>query len=367
METTMYNSSSNSNVFPARLRAAREMADLSLQDLANISSLSKQAISKFENAQLRPSSDAVVKLARALNVSQDFLFEEELVETNITLASVSLREKSKIIIDEFEAIKRETVDYIVRLIELENIADSKQDFKNPISDIIIQTKKDVEKAAKQLRKKWNLGNVQIPNVVELLEDKGIKVYEVNRSEKFEGFAAWAGKIPVIVINSAIKEITRIRFTTMHELGHIVLQFLEGLDDDVKERLCDSFSGELLFPKEAIIIEFGHTRTKVTIEELKYLKEKYGISILAIMYSTYQAGVIDSKTYNLWKMYYNQWFAEEKDFGKFNSEEKPQRFNKLLYSCIIEEKTSLGKASVLAGVKEGMLKKKIHSLEKHHVN
>jgi len=307
------------NNFSSRLSIARDMAGLTMQELADKSGLSKQAISKFESSHLRPSSDAIIKLANALNTTQEFFFEET-AETNIVLASISHREKRKIILDEFEAIKNDTSNYIIRLLELEKIADSKQEFKNPIADMNIGTRKDAEKAAKQIRKKWNLGAVQIPNVVELLEGRGIKVFEVERSENFEGFAAWAGKIPVIVINSAIKEITRVRFTTMHELGHIVLQFVEELSEDTIERLCDAFSGELLFPKETIVIEFGYKRTKVTIEELKHLKEKYGISVSAIMFSAYQADIIDNETYSRWKMYYKQWFAEGKDFGKFSSAE-----------------------------------------------
>jgi Zn-dependent peptidase ImmA (M78 family)/DNA-binding XRE family transcriptional regulator len=354
------------NNFSSRLSIAREMAGLTMQELADRTDLSKQAISKFENGLLSPSSSSIIKLAAALKTSQDFFFEET-AETDIVLASISHREKRKIILDEFEAIKSDTSNYIFRFLELEKIAGNKQEFKNPISEMSIETRKDAEKAAKQIRKKWNLGNVQIPNVVELLESKGIKVFEVERSENFEGFAAWAGKIPVIVINSAIKEITRVRFTTMHELGHIILQFVDDLGEDTIERLCDAFSGELLFPEEAIIIEFGQKRTKVTIEELKYLKEKYGMSISAIMVSAQQAGVIDFETLSLWRMYYKQWYNEGKDFGRFASVETPQRFNKLLSSCLVEDKISLGKASVLAGVKEGVLKKRFNSLEKHQAN
>ncbi len=353
--------------FKSRLIAAREMAGYSMQELGDKAGLSKQAISKFENGILSPSSDAVIRLANAMNLSEDYFFKEEGAEPNITLASISLREKKKLILNEFEIIKKDTVDYIMREIELEKIADNKLYFKNPIADLSIKSQKDAEKAAKQLRKKWNLGNVQIPNVVDLLENKGIKVYEVERSENFEGFAAWAGTIPVIVINKAIKEVTRIRFTTLHELGHLVLQFIENLDEKTIERLCDTFSGELLFPTEAVIIEFGGKRTKISIEELKNIKEKYGFSISAIILSALKSNIIDSETYDDWKRNYNQWYNEKRDFGKYSGSEKPQRFNKLLYTCLIEGRISLGKASVLAKINEGELKKHFHSLERYNIN
>ena len=120
----MTNEQTNMNVFPSRLAAAREMAGLSLQGLANISKLSKQALSKFENGQLRPSGEAVTKLASALDLSEDYFFHEEGGESVIRLASIALREEANVIQEEFEAIKKDTEDYLFRLVELEKIANS---------------------------------------------------------------------------------------------------------------------------------------------------------------------------------------------------------------------------------------------------
>lgn len=349
------------SLFASRLIAAREMACLTMQELADKSNLSKQAISKFENGQLNPSEEAIFKLAKALNLNPDFFYKEDYIDLELKLASVSLREKKKVVSEEFEIIKRDTIEYVFRLIELERIANCKNDFKNPIEDFIIKTLSDIKLAIKILRKKWNLGNVQISNVVGLLESKGILVYQVNRSENFEGLSAWAGKMPIIVINSAIKKVTRIRFTALHELGHILLNFFEEVDEEQKEKLCDAFSGEILFPNEVIVVEIGAKRTNISIEELRYLKEKYGISILAIIYATYRANVIDLETYHKWKKNYEDWYKKNEDFGKYISNEEPQRFNNLLMNCLVEEKISYGKAASLAKIPESILKRKFHLL------
>ena len=346
-------------MFANKLKILRTMDGLSMQDLADKSGLSKQAISKYENGELTPSSDAVIKLAKALNVPQDYFYNpDSSAAPKITLASVALREKEKVLVDEFELIKKDTVDYLVRHLELETLSATSPEFINPIEDIEIRSFKDVEKAAKVLRKKWKLGTVPIASVVDLLESKGIRIYEVFRSDKFEGAAAWAGKVPVIIINSTIKEMTRIRFTALHELGHILLKFFGEPSVDHIERFCDSFSGELLFPREAVVVEFGNTRTKVSVQEFKSIKEKYGISVMAIIITASKAGVIDQKTYNLWKTYYKQWYANNEDFGTYPVKEQAKAFYKMLYNCLIEDKISLGKAAMLSRTKESILKRQM---------
>lgn len=349
-----------------RLRTARQIKGMTMEQLAKKASLSKQAISKFEAGLLKASSETIIKMANAMDIPQEFFFNEDVSGLEIKLVGVSHRERQKLDEVEFVEIKNMAVDFLIRIMEVERIGDQMLEFNNPIADLEIRNRKDVEKAVKQLRKKWHLGNVQIPNVTDLLESKGVKMLEVAKSESFEGFAAWAGTIPIIVINSSIKEITRIRFTTLHELGHIVLQFKE-LDEITIERLCNAFSGELLFSTEALIIELGSNRSRIAIEELKNIKEKYGISASAIILSAYKANVINYDTFRKWKINYENWVKEGNDFGKYTGTETPRRFNKILYSCLVENRISLGRAAVLARLKESDLKKRFHSLEKQQLN
>jgi Zn-dependent peptidase ImmA (M78 family)/DNA-binding XRE family transcriptional regulator len=349
------NPTTMTSVLGSNLTTARRIAGLTMQQLADKSSLSKQSISRYEKGEM-PGSEAVIKLADALELPHDFLFKTSDLQSKIFLANLSLREGDNITKDHLEEIKVEAIDFLARLIELEKLADNKQDFKNPIEDVEICTSKDVEKAAKKLRRKWNIGNFQIPNVVELLESKGICIYEVKRSDKFNGFAAWAGSIPIIVINSGIKEVTRIRFTTLHELGHIVLKFIDHLDEHTKEKFCDAFSAELLFSNEALVHEFGNKRITISVEELRRVKEKYGISITALMRSLYKAKVINLAAYKNWYSSYEQWVLDGIDLGKYGSEEKPQRFKLLLYSCLMENRISIEKAAALTKMKEKDLRK-----------
>ena len=66
-------SSNPSEVFPARLRAAREKRKLSQVDLASRTGLQASAISHFETATRKPSFDNLRRLADALDVTTDYL------------------------------------------------------------------------------------------------------------------------------------------------------------------------------------------------------------------------------------------------------------------------------------------------------
>ena len=78
---------------------------------------------------------------------------------------------------EVAIINETTKEYLSRYLELEEIIGLPHNFKNPLKDFDIVTTyyEQVNEAAELLRKEWSLGTAPIFNVVELLEDKNIKV------------------------------------------------------------------------------------------------------------------------------------------------------------------------------------------------
>lgn len=69
----MSESSRTGDIFPARLRAAREKRDISQDELAKRSGLQPSAISHFETGTRKPSFDNLRRLADALDVTTDYL------------------------------------------------------------------------------------------------------------------------------------------------------------------------------------------------------------------------------------------------------------------------------------------------------
>ena len=66
-------SSTPSEIFPRRLRAARELRELNQGDLARRAGLQASAVSHFETGQRKPSFDNLKRLADALEVTTDYL------------------------------------------------------------------------------------------------------------------------------------------------------------------------------------------------------------------------------------------------------------------------------------------------------
>ena len=69
----MPESSSRSDAFPSRLRAAREYRGLTQSELAKITGLKPAAVSHFETGGRKPSFDNLRLLADKLDVTTDYL------------------------------------------------------------------------------------------------------------------------------------------------------------------------------------------------------------------------------------------------------------------------------------------------------
>lgn len=245
-------------------------------------------------------------------------------------------------------------NYLSRYIELEEIIGIETAFKNPIEGFAeVSTFEHVQAAAKEVRRVWNMGGDPISNALELLEDKHIKVLEINAGDAFDGMQTWVnGKnIPVIAINrNRVKKDDRVRFTVMHELGHLLLTINKDLPENKKENLCHQFAGAMLFPEDAVRMELGNTRHRLYIQELGPLKQQYGISIQAIVMRLRDLKIITDNYCRQFFFYLNQmnWKIEEP--VDYIGVEKSNRFEQLLFRALAEEQISMSKAASLKNQK-----------------
>lgn len=346
------------NVFAQKLKELRVGANWSLQQLADQVGVAKQSIHKFENAQAFPSSDTLLKIAEVFRVPFTYFYEQP---ATCTLENVKFRDAYKIHNQDVveQEIKRQVIDYVTKFLQLERIMDIKHDFDNPLAGVEIENEKDIEKAAKILRKRWKLGSDAINDVVETLESKGVLVVEVDRVEDFNGLSGTIDEIPVIVLNERVLTVERKRFTALHELGHVFLEFAQEFSDEKVERFCDYFAGAVLLVDEALYYELGKNRTAISLGELKRIKESYGISIKAIIVRARFSGLINYQTFQEWNNSYAEWShidSKNVDFGQFRCNEKATRFKNLIVQGVTEGRLLWSKAAELSGRKIDVLKK-----------
>ena len=333
-----------------KIKKYRLNKNLSLQQLANLAGLSKPTIQQYEDGIINPSNKALTAVAEALRVEVWNFFESE--EANLELSEFRHGEKLLDSDEEKRKIYDLVVDYSQSYLELENILGTEVEFDNPVADLLIQTYQDVEKAVLKIKKKWKLANNPIDDICSLLESKGFKIITFDRPTESPGICGFMTsghrKIPVIILNTNhdhTREITRKRFTLLHESAHLILKFCESVTKEFEEKLCNRFASAFLMPAEALMDYLGKDRTNISLEELKDLKETYGMSVQAIIFRANSIGLINDQVCSRWISLYEQWRTELKDFGNYTrSKEEPQRFNRLVTRGYMEKRISKEKVS-----------------------
>jgi len=329
--------------FSERLKSARIMKGYSLQDLADKleNEVSKQALNKYEQGLMKPDTELLLLICNALDVRPDYFDRETVVK----LENIEFRKLKKLSSKESARIKESAIDILDRYFELEDILGIDERFSNPIADIEIKAYDDVERAVKKIREKWKLGEDPLQNVIELLEDNNIKVIEIESGPEFVGLSSWEGiKNPVVVVNSTLV-LDRKRFTVLHELGHILLN-VAHLAEKEREHFCHFFAGAMLIPKASLLKELGESRSRISLQELVYLKKQFGASIQAIVIRAKNLGIISESYYKSFMTFFSMKGFKKKEPGEYTGYEKSNRFKQLLHRAISEEIISLSKAASL---------------------
>ncbi len=334
--------------FATRLKEVREVYHMTLQQLADQLGVSRQAVHRLETGEMKPSSEMLMRICEIFGKDYDYFREN--VEDRYTLGQISFRHKCEKTVKELTLIeiKQEILNEVSYFVNLEDLLGLERAFDNPVGDLGIVNRKDVEKAAKQLRKKWKLGTVPIADVVDMLENNGVYVVEVNYNEDFSGLSTMLNnKIPVVVLNRNVLTKTRKRLTAIHELAHLILQFATHLDEQTIERYCNHFAGAVLIPEEVLFDELGKRRIGISFSELKRIKETYGISIQAIIFRANETGFISASDFGTWLQTYEEWKKNEMKIigsGDFPSREKPVRKEALLVRALAEKRMMWSKAA-----------------------
>lgn len=347
----MQNNNQTSNemktVFAERFKSARLMNGFSLQDLADAldNKLSRQALHRYEKGEVIPDAEKINMLSKALEVSPDYFFRT----TKVELSDIEYRKLSKMPQKDAAIINEKTKEYLSRYLELEEILGLSNDFEHPLKDFPIVTEyKQVNEAANLLRKRWELGKGPIFNIVELLEDKNIKVVKLDVAEDFDGLQTFVnGNIPVVAYNvRKANKPDRIRFTLLHEVAHLLLKFGD-ITEKEKETLCHQFSGAMLLPEETIKGELGAHRSKLSILELGNIKKQYGISMQAIVMRARACGIINDNYTKQFFFFMKQMSWRVDEPTDYQGAEESNRFEQLLFRALVEEQISMSKAASLS--------------------
>ena len=276
-----------------RLKLARSAAGLSLRGLSNrIENLvSAQAIGKYERDEAMPRSPVLMALADALGVNVSYLVGD----AGMSLRAVHFRARSGIGRREQDRVGALVLNRLERYLMIEETLDlpSVHWYRPRWAPYpVFNGLNEADRAASNLRNDWGLGLNPIPDMAELMEDRGIKIFFCALADGIDGMTADVRRegLPdahVIVIDQDVSR-DRQRFTTAHEVGHMILDVSPGMD---RELAVHRFAGAFLMPEEALWASIGRHRSNIDWRELLGLKLAFGMSIQAITHRCRALGII----------------------------------------------------------------------------
>ena len=334
-----------------RLKLARSAAGLSLRGLEERigNRVTAQAIGKYERNESMPGSSVLIALADALDVSVDYLVSDQ----EMVLEAVDFRKKKITSKREECQVEAKVLHFLERYLMVEELLHlpsvewhSPREAPYPVRAV-----SDAARAARSLRSHWGLGNDPIPNLVELLEEQGIKVLAVDLTT-IDGLRARvrrAGKdaVPVIVVNRKTWG-ERQRFTLAHELGHLVMDVTTKLDE---EKAAHRFAAAFLMPADALWAVIGKHRRAIGWGELFELKQLFGASVQAITYRCKDLGIFSEVTF---RRLFNEferlgWRRPPYKEPLAREGEEPKRFKRLTFRAVAEGAISEAKAAELLDI------------------
>ena len=292
-----------------RLSQARRLRGLTGVSLAELVDLSPGSISHYEKNRTNPSIGTLERLAQVLNFPIEYFrrpipspSNRPIVFRSMSTATNTARNKAAERIN----LLREIIPFLSMHIEFPQLNLPTIDISplpNEISD------SDIDNVAMTLRKFWGLGNNPISNLVWLLENNGIIVTRMLlEAATLDSLSAWLlpgeGSYPCIILGEDKASAVRSRLDAGHELAHLLIHTRitqKDMNDAASfkliERQAHRFSRSFLLPSQ----DFANDVYDVSLDELRILKDKWMVSIGAMIFRAEDLGLIDdARARNLWR-------------------------------------------------------------------
>ncbi|MAB50248.1 XRE family transcriptional regulator [Marinobacter sp.] len=274
------------------MRLARVFSGLSLEEVAERVSKTRQYLHKLETGQSTPTDELLVKVADVLNVETDFfakrssqLHEQQFHFRSLLTTKVSIRQVA--------IARAEMVRELIELLEKEL---KLPDVNFPcFSDF--ETVHDIERIAEECRKEWDLGLGPVDNVTRLAENLGALVTTFSSISKEVDALSVALDRPIIVRNTAKTDTCRQRFDIAHEIGHLVMHEGVVTGDRLTESQANRFASAFLLPRSMMAKLFPRPRgSRLDWRGIREFKLNWKVSKAAILYRARQLDLITDKQY-----------------------------------------------------------------------
>lgn len=289
-----------------RFDLARQRRGLTKRELAHRLEVTDRTVSNWYNNQ-QVDEKNLEKAAEILDFPINFFYGREVEK--IQAESVSFRALTKMTARKRDMAISQTIlaelisDWIDQNFDLPlpNVPDLhelRSDFSTATIGSLDETdENDIryyleysypEACADTVRKAWGLGEQPIPNLIALLESKGIRVFSLtDEAQDVDACCRWTSGRPFIFLNTS-RTAERCRFDLAHELGHLVMHkhgIIEGIH---VEQEANAFASAFLMPRRSLLAD------PLRIPSLKSILSKkviWQVSAAALTYRYNKLGII----------------------------------------------------------------------------
>lgn len=293
---------------PERLIEARKSRSLGIIDLANLVDINQSSISRYENGHQTPKRNILSNLAKALRFSEKYFYRQYISDDDQPIfwraklsAQATALDRAKVRL----VWLKEIVDYLGEFFDFPQLNLGDPIYADP-SEISLDT---IEKLATDVRLMWGVRPGPMPDIIEKLELSGVFVSRIHiNAEKVDAFSQWSDRtgLPFIVLSRDKASACRQRFDAAHELGHLLLHRQVNQKHmnnkqtyKLIERQADYFASFLLLPE----YDFVNDMYSPSLDSLLSLKERWGVSVAAMVMRCRGLGIIDeAQTKRIWINY-----------------------------------------------------------------
>ncbi|MEM4988460.1 XRE family transcriptional regulator [Collimonas sp. H4R21] len=312
---------------PERLSQILSARRLSQVQLATMVGISPATVSKWRSGVQAPESDALERLAQVVNVSPEWFTRPTLSigSTPLFRSNASAHVAARQMLEARLEWAQDVTYSLSEFVDFPALNLPERAFVDPeqISNA------DIELAAAECRKIWNLGRQAIPDLALAVENAGIiLVREETGIAPIEGLSAWSTALsrPIILLSADKGNAFRSRFDLAHELGHLVLhkhipRATERDRHNQMEKQAHRFAGAFLLPAEGFANDI---RTPISLDSLLLLKQRWGVSVAAIIMRLNALGLIDEEAkLSLFKRRSARWGAKSEPGDEARNPECPR--------------------------------------------
>jgi Zn-dependent peptidase ImmA (M78 family)/transcriptional regulator with XRE-family HTH domain len=275
---------------PERIKEAREARGYSLDAFAEALQITRQGAAQYETGHIAPSSDVMSRIVGLTAQPPAFFTTPHLrASDDISPFWRSLKRMEE---HHRRRIARrlqwayDVAEFVARFIHLPDIRLPHVEF-----DPEAGNDDQIETAAMAVRDMWGCGRGPIDGLTTLFENNGILlIREAVECDDMDAVSCWQRGRPFILFSAEVASGPRSKFNLAHELGHLILHAgveVTSRNLDKIEKQANRFAGAFLLPRETFAKEVLGT----SISYFKYLKERWGVAIAAMIYRCKDLGVL----------------------------------------------------------------------------